>query len=106
MGNANVLSPANDSLDHVISGRDLFAHFSKGKLSSVDVIGNGRAHYYSIDDLDDISLNRATCSQIQMLFSKGKVTRITLLGLPDGNFNPLDDGGNEDIQARRIKPQF
>ena len=106
MGNANVLSPANDSLDHVISGRDLFAHFSNGKLSSVDVIGNGRANYYSIDDLDDIRLNRATCSQIQMLFSKGKVTRITLLGLPDGDFNPLDDGGNEDLPARRIKPQL
>ena len=31
MGDANVLSPVNDSLDHVISGRDLFAHFSKGE---------------------------------------------------------------------------
>ena len=106
MGNANVLSPANDSLDHVISGRDLFAHFSKGKLSSVDIIGNGRALYYATDDLDNLSLNRATCSQIQMLFSKGKVTRITLLGLPDGKFNPLDDVGNETLQARRIKPQL
>ena len=106
MGNANVLSPANDSLDHVISGRDLFAHFSKGKLSSVDIIGNGRALYYATDDLDNLSLNRATCSQIQMLFSKGKVTRITLLGLPDGKFNPLDDVGNENLQARRIKPQL
>jgi hypothetical protein len=41
-----------------------------------------------------------------MLFSKGKVTRITLLGLPDGKFNPLDDVGNETLQARRIKPQL
>jgi hypothetical protein len=41
-----------------------------------------------------------------MLFSKGKVTRITLLGLPDGKFNPLDDVGNENLQARRIKPQL
>ena len=106
MGNAHVLSPANDSLDHVISGRDLFAHFAKGKLSSVDIIGNGRAHYYATDDLDAISLNRATCSQIQMLFSKGKVTRITLLGLPDGKFNPLDNLEKENLQARRSKPQL
>ena len=106
IGNANVLSPANDSLDHFISGRNLLALFSKGKLSSVDVIGNGIAQYYSIDDLDDISLNRATCSQIQMLFSEGKVTRITLLGLPDGKFHPLDSRENENIQTRRIKPQL
>lgn len=106
MGNANVLSLANDSLDHLISGRDLFAHFSRGKLSSVDVLGNGTVQYYSIDELDDISLNRATCSHIKMLFSKGKVIKITLLGLPDGKFNPLDDVGNENLQTRRMKPQL
>ena len=77
-----------------------------GKLSSVDIIGNGRANYYSTDDMDNLSLNRATCSQIQMLFSQGKVTRITLLGLPDGKFNPVDDVGNENLQVRRIKPQL
>ena len=104
LGNANVLSPANDSLDHAISGRDLFAYFSDGKLSSVDVIGNGTVEYYATDELDEINVNRATCSQIQMRFANGRVTKIILLGLPDGKFNPLE---NQEIsKVRRVKPQM
>jgi hypothetical protein len=106
IGNAQVLSPSNDSLDHVISGRDLFALFTNGKLTSVNVIGNGFVRYYSIDDLEDVNLNTATCSQIQMLFAEGKVSRITLLGLPDGQFTPLNNEEMEMRPVRRIKPQL
>jgi lipopolysaccharide export system protein LptA len=106
IGNAHVLSPSNDSLDHVISGRDLFALFTNGKLTSVNVIGNGFVRYYSIDDLEDVNLNTATCSQIQMLFAEGKVSRITLLGLPDGQFTPLNNEEMEMRPVRRIKPQL
>ena len=54
IGRANVFSPANDSLDHRISGRNLEAEFKEGKLKKVDVSGNGTAHYYSIDDTCNI----------------------------------------------------
>lgn len=110
IGHANVFSPANDSLDHRISGRNLKAKFKEGKLKKVDVSGNGTIHYYSIDNTDKISLNRATCAHIRMLFSGGSVKRITLLNNPEGRFDKLGDDSESDTegesgpQKRRKRP--
>jgi hypothetical protein len=110
IGHANVFSPANDSLDHRISGRNLKAEFKKGKLKKVDVSGNGTVRYYSIDNTDEISLNRATCAHIRMLFSGGSVKRITLLNNPEGRFDKLGDDSESDTegesgpQKRRKRP--
>ena len=112
IGRANVFSPANDSLDHRISGRNLEATFKEGKLKKVDVSGNGIAHYYSIDDTNQISLNKATCAHIRMLFSEGSVKRITLLKNPEGRFEKLgkesksNPEGKDGPQKRRERPEL
>ena len=112
IGRANVFSPANDSLDHKISGRNLDAAFKEGKLHKVDVRGNGTVLYYSVDGNEKMSRNRATCAHIQMLFSGGSVTRITLLSSPEGRFEELnndiedDPKGKDDLQKKRKKPDL
>ena len=112
IGRANVFSPANDSLDHKISGRNLDAVFKEGKLNKVDVSGNGTVLYYSVDGKEKMSQNRATCAHIQMLFSGGRVTRITLLSNPEGRFEELnnkiedDPKGTDDLQKKRERPDL
>ncbi len=112
IGRANVFSPANDSLDHKISGRNLDATFKEGKLHKVDVIGNGTVLYYSVDGNEKMSRNNATCAHIQMLFSGGSVTRITLLSNPEGRFEELnndiedDPMGRDNLQKKRKRPDL
>ena len=112
IGRAHVFSPANDSLDHKISGRNLDAAFKEGKLHKVDVSGNGTVLYYSVDGNEKMSRNRATCAHIQMLFSGGSVTRITLLSSPEGRFEELnndiedDPKWKDDLQKKREKPDL
>ena len=112
IGRAHVFSPANDSLDHKISGRNLDAAFKEGKLHKVDVSGNGTVLYYSIDGNEKMSRNSATCAHIQMLFSGGSVTRITLLSNPEGRFEELnndiedDPVGPDNLQKKRKRPDL
>ena len=112
IGRAHVFSPANDSLDHKISGRNLDAAFKEGKLHKVDVSGNGTVLYYSVDGNEKMSRNKATCAHIQMLFSGGSVTRITLLSSPEGRFEELsndiedDPKWKDDLQKKREKPDL
>ena len=112
IGRATVLSPANDSLDHKISGRSLDAIFKEGKLKKVDVSGNGTVRYYSIDDNDEISQNIASCAHIRMLFSRGSVKRITLLNNPEGIFEKMSNQSENDFniegdsQGRRERPDL
>ena len=112
IGRATVLSPANDSIDHKISGRSLDAIFKEGKLKKVDVSGNGTVLYYSIDDNDEISQNIASCAHIRMLFSRGSVKRITLLNNPEGIFEEMNNQLEKDFniegdtQGRRERPDL
>ncbi|PCJ82696.1 MAG: hypothetical protein COA49_01140 [Bacteroidetes bacterium] len=108
MGHANVLSPSNDSLDHQISGRDLDAVFKGGELSLVDVSGNGTIQYYSTDNEDIVSLNRASCAHIRIVFLDGSVSRITLLNNPEGHFENLtkESKANYPVKTRRAKPKL
>jgi lipopolysaccharide assembly outer membrane protein LptD (OstA) len=90
LNNALVLSVANDSLQNLISGKRLDARFFNGKLHQVDVTGNGNVEYYLLDDPANISINKATCSHIRMLFNEGDVEKIILLTSPDGSIGPAD----------------
>jgi lipopolysaccharide export system protein LptA len=90
LNNALVLSVANDSLKNLISGKQLDAQFLNGKLHQVDVSGNGVIEYYVLDDPSNISINKATCSHIRMLFNEGEVEKIILLTSPDGSIAPAE----------------
>jgi lipopolysaccharide assembly outer membrane protein LptD (OstA) len=90
LGHAKVLSVANDSLKNEIKGKTLDAQFRDGELFQVDIHGNGNVLYYTVDDPENISENKATCSHIRMLFREGEVSSITLLTSPEGSVKNLD----------------
>ena len=88
--NAKVLSYTNDTLQNQMMGKTLDAKFTGGDIDHVDIKGNGNILYYTIDDANSVSLNKATCSQIKMRFRNREVESIILLNSPEGSVKKLN----------------
>lgn len=90
IGNAKVLSYTNDTLQNQMMGKTLDAQFTGGDIDYVDIKGNGNILYYTIDDVNSVSINKATCSQIKMHFRNREVESIILLNSPEGSVKKLN----------------
>ena len=80
-GHAVVLSPANDTLSHRISGRTLDAHFVEGQLDLVDVLGNGQLSYFMVPEPGqdgDVRVNQAVCSQVSLNVKDNSMVGVAL----------------------------
>lgn len=71
-------------------GKNMLAHFNKGKLSKIDVDGNGQSIYWVLDgDTAITGMNRIVCSDMIIRFgTEGKLSKITFINEPDGVFTP------------------
>ena len=90
IGNAMVLSYTNDTLQNQMMGKTLDAKFTGGDIDHVDIKGNGNILYYTVDDANSVSLNKATCSHIKMHFRNREVESIILLNSPEGSVEKLN----------------
>lgn len=90
IGNAKVLSYTNDTLQNQMMGKTLDAQFTGGNIDYVDIKGNGNILYYIIDDVNSVSVNKATCSHIKMHFRNREVESIILLNSPEGSVKKLN----------------
>ncbi|MBM71661.1 MAG: hypothetical protein CL847_02625 [Crocinitomicaceae bacterium] len=90
IGNAMVLSYTNDTLQNKMMGKTLDAQFTGGDIDYVDIKGNGNILYYTIDDSNSVSINKATCSHIKMHFRNREVESIILLNSPEGSVKKLN----------------
>lgn len=94
-GNAVVLSPANDTLSHRISGRTLDAHFVEGQLELVDVLGNGQLSYFMVPEpgLDgEVRVNQAVCSQVSLNVADNTLVGVALSQSPEGGIRTVENG--------------
>ena len=94
-GHAVVLSPANDTLAHRISGRTLDAHFDEGQLQLVDVLGNGQLSYFMVPEpsLDgEVRVNQAVCSQVSLNVADNTLVGVALSQSPEGGIRTLENG--------------
>lgn len=74
-----------------IKGRNLVGHFKKGKLSTMDVLGNGQTIYYAREeDGKYTGVNNAICSDIEIKFTEGKINRIKFISMPEAIFYPIN----------------
>jgi hypothetical protein len=90
-----VLSPANDTLAHRISGRTLDAHFDEGQLQLVDVLGNGQLSYFMVPEpsLDgEVRVNQAVCSQVSLNVADNTLVGVALSQSPEGGIRTLENG--------------
>ena len=75
-----------------VKGRNLIGHFKRGKLTVMDVLGNGQTIYYAREeDGKYTGVNKAICSDIKINFKKGKIDRIKFITMPEATFYPLKD---------------
>lgn len=68
----------------------MIADFRKGKLNKVFVNGNGESIYFASDEKTGMltGMNNVLCSNIIIRFKEGKVSNISFIKQPDGNFIP------------------
>lgn len=90
---------SEDSLKNYnqVKGRDMTAYFKEGKLSKVDVNGNGESLYFALEgDSLLTGVNKAVCSDMVLRFTDNKVKRISFLTNPDATFVPPHELKAED----------
>jgi lipopolysaccharide export system protein LptA len=75
-----------------ISGKTLDAFFSEGKLSRIDVNGNGQSVYYAMEDSATYSgVNDVICGKMSIYIdSLTEVRTITFYNQPKATFYPLE----------------
>ena len=94
-GHAVVLSPANDTLSHRISGRYLDAHFVEGQLDLVDVLGNGQLSYFMVPEPGqdgEVRVNQAVCSRVSLNVDDNALVGVALSQSPEGGIRTVGEG--------------
>lgn len=101
-GHAFVSSPAADGFRNQLAGRDLDGRFEAGRLTALDMVGNGRTLYFADPDSQKVAqaeadslplplpqANRAECTRIRMRLDSAGLNSIVLLESPAGRFADL-----------------
>jgi lipopolysaccharide export system protein LptA len=98
--NAFVISKDTSENFNQIKGRKMIAEFAKSKLNRVYVNGNGESIYFATDEKTGVltGMNKVICSNIIIRFQDGKVSRISFLRQPDGNFIPPHELEEENMK--------
>lgn len=89
--NAFIISEVDSVMFDQIKGKDLYANFTNGKISKVDVIGNGQTLYH-IQNVDSLYLesNSATCAELSIRFTEGAIDRIKFIETPKAIYQSID----------------
>ncbi|MCC9138075.1 OstA-like protein [Pontibacter silvestris] len=97
---------SEDSLKNYnqVKGRDMTAFFKEGKISRVNVNGNGESLYFALEgDSVLTGANKAICSDMVLRFADNKLHRISFLMNPDATFVPPHELKVEDKQLEDFK---
>lgn len=103
--NSFVISQDTSKNFNQIKGRKMIADFRKGKLSKVFVNGNGESIYFAVDEKTGVltGMNNVICSNIVIRFTEGKVSSISFIKQPDGNFIPPHELVEENTRLADFK---
>lgn len=88
-----------------IKGRNMKAYFSESDIEKIDVLGNGEAIYYVLDDANPSSIttmgmNRILCSDLTIRFKDQELNNISFYKKPEAKFIPPHELSTEDEQLR------
>lgn len=103
--NSFVISQDTSKNFNQIKGRKMIASFRGGKLNRVFVNGNGESIYFALDDKTGLltGMNNVLCSNIIIRFQAGKVSNISFIKEPDGNFVPPHEIEEENTRLADFK---
>jgi lipopolysaccharide export system protein LptA len=88
--NAFIISEIDTTMYDQIQGKDIFAKFHEGKITRVDVKGNGKTLYH-IQNEDSLYLeaNAAECADIVIHFNKGEINTIKFMESPNAIYQAI-----------------
>lgn len=106
-GNAFLMSETEEILYDQIKGKDMYGQFVDNELERIFVSGNGQTVYNAYDDNDVlIGINRADCSDLEIIVRDNKIVRIIFLVKPDATLYPVDDIPEGEKRLKGFKPRF
>ncbi|MDI1323601.1 MAG: OstA-like protein [Algoriphagus sp.] len=73
-----------------MKGRSMMAYFKEGKISHLNIDGNGESLYFALEgDTLTQGVNRTLSANIKLNFEDGAIRRVTYGIKPDGKFTPV-----------------
>ena len=90
-----------------IKGRELVGHFKNNELYKLDMLGNGQAVYYPIQEKNGLSsissVNKIDCSDIVIFMKDSSIERIKFLTKPKGAMLPITQAVTSDEKLKDFK---
>jgi lipopolysaccharide export system protein LptA len=86
--NAFIASQVDTTRFDQIKGRSLTGHFKNNELYKINIKGNGEILYYLLDEEAIAGVEQSKCADIEILFTKGKVSEIYEHNSPEGFIDP------------------
>ena len=86
--NAFIASQVDTIRFNQIKGRSLTGHFKNNELYKINIKGNGEILFYLLDAEAVAGVEQSKCADIEILFTKGKVSEIYEHDSPEGFIDP------------------
>lgn len=89
-GDAFIINEDDSLIYNQIKGRLITGYFNDGSIYKITVKGNGESIYYGKDENDRyLGVNKAVCSDIDILINNKKFSRINFKTMPEASFYPM-----------------
>jgi lipopolysaccharide export system protein LptA len=98
--NGFVISKETSRHYNQVKGRNMTAYFKEGKISFIQVYGNGQSIYYAKEDSAYIGVNVIDCSEMTFAFESGKIKTAKFITQPDATFYPIADMSPEELRLK------
>jgi lipopolysaccharide export system protein LptA len=96
-GSSFVISQEDSTQFNQIKGREMVGFFSDGKLTRLDVNGNGETVYYGRDKGEIVGVNKAESSRLSISIRENKVASIMFYESPVATLFPIDKVELQDV---------
>jgi hypothetical protein len=98
--NGFVISKETSRHYNQVKGRNMTAYFKEGKISFIQVYGNGQSIYYAKEDSSYIGVNVIDCSEMAFAFELGKIKTAKFITQPEANFYPISELSPEELRLK------
>jgi lipopolysaccharide export system protein LptA len=99
-GSSFVTSQEDSIRFNQIKGRDMVGFFTNGKLTRLDVNGNGETVYYGRDKGELVGVNKAESSRLSIGIKDNKVVSIMFRESPVATLFPIDKVELQDVMIK------
>ncbi len=109
VGSAFIASQEDSISFNQIRGKSMTAHFKDGKMSKLDVKGNGQAVYFLRDEGRIAAVNKSESSDLTATFKlntitrKTEISRISFIVKPVSAFYPIEKVDYEEITLKGFR---